>query len=70
MMIVLVIFNKLVIINNSLLLLTISLPVATVTYLLAWMMMPGGKGHLKEVIYDLITPLHLDKYIVAISSRR
>jgi len=70
MMIVLVIFNKLVMINNSLVLLTISLPVATVTYLLAWMMMPGGKGNLREVIYDLIAPLHLDKYIVAMSSRR
>src|SRR2546425_6695974 len=69
MMIGLVIFNKLIIISNPLLLLVTALPVATVTYLLAWMMMPGGKGNLREVIYDLITPLHLDKYIVAISSR-
>ena len=66
----LVIFNKLIIISNPLLLLVTALPVATVAYLLAWMIMPGGKGHLREVIYDLITPLYLDKYIVAMSSRR
>ena len=66
----LVIFNKLIIISNPLLLLVTALPVATATYLLAWMMMPGGKGNLREVIYDLLTPLHLDKYIVALSSRR
>ena len=66
----LVIFNKLIIISYPLLLLVTALPVATVAYLLAWMIMPGGKGHLREVIYDLITPLYLDKYIVAMSSRR
>src|SRR5207244_13636384 len=70
MTICLVIFNKLIIISNPLLLLVTALPVATATYLLAWMMMPGGKGNLREVIYDLLTPLYLDKYIVAMSSRR
>jgi hypothetical protein len=62
MMVVLVVFNKLIVINNSLLLLSISLPVAVVTYLIAWMLMPGGRDDLREIIYDFITPLHLGKY--------
>jgi PST family polysaccharide transporter len=70
MMVVLLVFNKVININSSLLLLTISLSVAVVTYLLAWMMIPEGKENLREIIYDLITPLHLDKYIALMVSRR
>jgi PST family polysaccharide transporter len=70
MMIVLLVLNKLVIINNSLLLLTISLPVALFTYFLAWMIIPDGRENLREITYDLITPLHLDKFVVLISSHR
>ncbi len=63
MMGILLALKKLVIIDNSLILLAMSLPLAGITYFLAWMMIRGGKENLREIIYDLIVPLHLDKYI-------
>jgi hypothetical protein len=68
-MMVLIVLNKLVIINNSLLLLTISLSVAIVAYLLIWMMIPDGKENLIEIIYDLSRSLYLDKYFLLVISQ-
>jgi O-antigen/teichoic acid export membrane protein len=68
LMVVLLFFNKLVVITNIVILLSISLPVAVAAYLLAWTIIPGGRDNLKEIIYDLIRPLHLDKYGVLMSS--
>jgi O-antigen/teichoic acid export membrane protein len=69
MMVVLLVFNKFVVITNSLLLLSISLPLAAASYLLTWMLISGGRETLREIIHDLSTSLHLDKYVVLMSSR-
>jgi O-antigen/teichoic acid export membrane protein len=70
MMLVLLVFNNFVAITNSLVLLLISLPLAVVAYLLTWMMISGGKETLREIINDLITPLHLDKYAALTSFQK
>lgn len=63
MMIVLICINNLMAINNSALNLIKSLPAAALAYLLAWMCFRGGKEALKELIYDIVKPLHIRKAI-------
>jgi hypothetical protein len=33
-------------------------------------MIPDGRANLREIIYDLITPLGLDKYVLIMTSGR
>jgi O-antigen/teichoic acid export membrane protein len=70
MIISIIIFKKIFIINNSVISLSISIPVAVVTYLLAWSIIASGTGTLRELVNDLMTALHLDKYAVFVRSFR
>jgi O-antigen/teichoic acid export membrane protein len=67
MVMVLIALKRLVVINNSLIEIAISLPLAVLTYLLAWMVTAGGKRALREIISDLMKPLHLGKYVAAMN---
>ena len=70
MVMVLVVLDNLVSVHNTLSVLTIAVPVSVVAYLLAWIVMPGGKAKLDEIVHDLSTSLHLDRrYSAPISSR-
>ena len=70
MMIFLIFLRKFVVINDSILSLIIFLPVAFVIYLLTWLVIPNGKENLREIFYDIITPLHLDKYLTLFNTRK
>ena len=68
MMIVLVLLAWLISVDHTLRLLTIAVPVSVVTYLFAWIVVPGGKEKLAEMVYDLSASLHLDRRYSALMS--
>jgi O-antigen/teichoic acid export membrane protein len=66
MMIVLFVLKIVIVTRISLVQIATSLPIAVLTYLLAWMIISGGKEALREIMSDLMKPLHLDQYIVGL----
>jgi len=61
MMLALVLFNRLVNVTSALGLLTMSVPISLASYVGLWMVMPGGKEQLGEIVHALAVSLHLDR---------
>jgi PST family polysaccharide transporter len=70
MMTLLIFLRKILVIDDSFLSLIIFFPVASVIYLLTWLVIPDGKENLINIFYDIVTPLNLEKYLVLLNKLR
>lgn len=70
MVVLVVIWNRFVNVHHTLGLLTMSMPVAVITYVGAWLVIPGGRAALTEILYDLSASLHLDRRYSGVMSSR
>jgi O-antigen/teichoic acid export membrane protein len=70
MMLVLALLNAWMNIDTAAILLLAATPVALAAYLLAWIVLPGGKRELEEVLRDSLAALHMDRVGGLLIARR